>query len=244
MADYHFTLVHKPGASNRADGLSHQSDYDMGERDNEEVVVLPEHLFTNATEILTLEQQIDDAQGEREQQMNEWKEEFALDTIEGKYFYKGRLVVPDDNELKRKVLQQFHDHQLAGHPGIANTIIAVTREFWWPEVRKFATAYVQGCATCQSTKAGTTHPKPPILSVTSPEQQNPFQTISIDLITDLPISEGYNSILTVVDQGCSKAAVFLPCQKTIDTPGVAVLYAQRIFPFFGIPRRIVSDRDP
>jgi hypothetical protein len=142
MADYHFTLVHKPGASNRTDGLSRRPDYDTGERDNKEVVVLPEHLFANTTEILTLEQQIHDAQEECEQQMNEWKEEFAFNTVKGKCFYKGQLVVPNDDELKRKVLQQFHDHQLAGHPGIANTIIVVTREFWWPEVRKFATEYI------------------------------------------------------------------------------------------------------
>jgi hypothetical protein len=70
MADYHFTLVHKPGASNHADGLSCRPDYDTGERDNEEVIVLPEHLFANATEILTLEQQISDKQEECKRQMD------------------------------------------------------------------------------------------------------------------------------------------------------------------------------
>jgi transposase InsO family protein len=38
--------------------------------------------------------------------------------------------------------------------------------------------------------------------------------------------------------------VFLPCQKTIDAIGVASLYAERIFPFYGIPRRVILDRDP
>jgi hypothetical protein len=33
----------------------------------------------------------------------------------------------------------------------------------------------------------------------------------MDLIMDLPTSEGYDSILTIVDQGCSKATKFLPC---------------------------------
>jgi hypothetical protein len=68
--------------------------------------------------------------------------------------------------------------------------------------------------------------------------------IAMDLITDLPASQGYDSILTIVDHGCSKAAIFLPCQKAIDAKGVATLYAERIFPFYGIPRRIISDRDP
>jgi hypothetical protein len=151
-------------------------------------------------------------------------------------FYQGQLIVPDEEELKRQILQQYHDHLLAGHPGIANMILAVKRKFWWPEVRKFATTYVQGCATCQSTKPGTMKPKPPLLPIVANERQNPFQTISIDLITDLSSSNGFNSILTIVNHRCSKVAIFLPCQKTIDAPGVMALYAQRVFPFFGIPR--------
>ena len=66
----------------------------------------------------------------------------------------------------------------------------------------------------------------------------------MDLITDLPPSNKYDSILTIVDQGCSKAAKFIPCNKTIDGQGVAKLYLQHLFPWFGIPKRIISDRDP
>jgi hypothetical protein len=90
----------------------------------------------------------------------------------------------------------------------------------------------------------TTRPAPPAFPITTEEKQSPFQTISLDLITDLPPSRGYDSILTVVDQGCSKAAIFLPCNKNIDVLGVAKLYAERIFPFFGVPQRVISDRDP
>ena len=73
--------------------------------------------------------------------------------------------------------------------------------------------------------------------------QAPFEIISLDLIMDLPISQGYDSILTVVDHGCSKAAIFLPCHKTIDAAGVAALYSMWIFPFYGIPKRIILDQD-
>ena len=97
---------------------------------------------------------------------------------------------------------------------------------------------------CQSTKPNTVRPKLPMLPITHEQQQYPFQTIAMDLITNLPVSRGYDSILTIVDQGCTKAAVFLPCHKTINTVGVASLYAQRVFPFYGVPRRIISDRDP
>ena len=66
----------------------------------------------------------------------------------------------------------------------------------------------------------------------------------MDLITDLPKSQGFNSVLTIVDQGCSKAAKFIPCTKTIDGPGVANEYLKHLVPWFGLPKRIISDRDP
>ena len=86
-------------------------------------------------------------------------------------------------------------------------------------------------------------PKPPLMPIVATGVQAPFETISLDLITDLPTSQGYDSVLTVVDHGCSKAAIFLPCHKTIDTAGVTALYSARIFPFYGILKWIISDRD-
>jgi hypothetical protein len=87
-------------------------------------------------------------------------------------------------------------------------------------------------------------PKPPLVPITSGQVQQPFQTISLDLITDLPPSEGYNSILTVVVHGCSKVAIFLPCSKTIDAAEIVELYATQIFPHYGVPARVISDRVP
>jgi hypothetical protein len=87
MADYHFILVHKPGTSNRADAFSRRPDFDTGENDNENIVVLPDHLFANATELLSLEQQVLDAQNEHWEQMDKLSKDFAFDTIEGKQFY-------------------------------------------------------------------------------------------------------------------------------------------------------------
>jgi len=66
----------------------------------------------------------------------------------------------------------------------------------------------------------------------------------MDLITDLPKSQGFDSILTIVDQGCSKAAKFIPCTKTIDGTGVALEYLKHLVPWFGLPKQIILDRDP
>jgi hypothetical protein len=66
----------------------------------------------------------------------------------------------------------------------------------------------------------------------------------MDLITGLPKSEGYDAILTIVDHGCSRAAIFLPYHTTITGPQIAQLYLNNVYKWFGLPRKIISDRDP
>jgi hypothetical protein len=83
----------------------------------------------------------------------------------------------------------------------------------------------------------------PLYHIDTHMKQGPFQYVSMDLIMDLPPSNKHDAILTIVDQGCSKAAKFLPCKKTIDGQGVAQLYFRHLFPLFGIPKRIISDQD-
>jgi hypothetical protein len=104
---------------------------------------------------------------------------------------------------------------------------------------------MKGCAICQSTKPNTVRPKVPIYPIIAAETHvYPFQMISWDLITDLPKKGAFNSILTIVDHDCSKAALFFPCSKEVDAAGVAVIYVQQVFPHYGVPKKIILDRDP
>jgi len=66
----------------------------------------------------------------------------------------------------------------------------------------------------------------------------------MDLITGLPLRNGKDAILTIVDHGCSRAAVFLPCATNIMGPGIAQLYLEHIYQWFGLPKKMISDRDP
>jgi transposase InsO family protein len=66
----------------------------------------------------------------------------------------------------------------------------------------------------------------------------------MDLITGLPKSDGHDVILTIVDHGCSQGAIFLPCSTTITGAGIAKLYLENVFRWFGLPKKIISDRDP
>ncbi len=155
-----------------------------------------------------------------------------------------KTYLPDDPELRRQILYEIHDPPTGGHPGISNTWKLVSQHYEGPRLRQFVEQYVKGCAKCQENKVITHMKRAPLFPFDTHVEEGPFKYVSMDLITDLPLSRKYDAILTIVDQGCSKAAKFIPCNKTIDGQGVALLYLRHLFPLFGIPKRIISDRDP
>jgi transposase InsO family protein len=67
--------------------------------------------------------------------------------------------------------------------------------------------------------------------------------VAIDFITKLPVSQGYNSILTVTDHDCSKATIFIPCVEEKSGEEMAALYAKHVFAKYGLPTKIISDCD-
>ncbi|KAJ3551705.1 hypothetical protein NP233_g13027 [Leucocoprinus birnbaumii] len=69
----------------------------------------------------------------------------------------------------------------------------------------------------------------------------PFETISVDLITDLPDSLGYDAILMVVDR-FSKRLYAIPCHKSLDSLGAARLFRDHVWRHEGFPSRVISDR--
>jgi hypothetical protein len=82
-------------------------------------------------------------------------------------------------------------------------------------MNKWIADYVKGCATCQQNKINTHWVKMLLYQITMKEGTLPFKQIAMDLITSLPKHNGKDVILTIIDHGCSRAAVFLPCATTI-----------------------------
>jgi len=111
-------------------------------------------------------------------------------------------------------------------------------------MRTWITDYVAGCAICQQNKNVTHRARVPLYRIPTSDDALPFQQIALDLITGLPPNGPHDSILTIVDHGCSRAAVFLPCVTTITGPGVAQLYFNNVYQWFGLPSKVISDRDP
>jgi transposase InsO family protein len=111
-------------------------------------------------------------------------------------------------------------------------------------MRKWIAKYVEGCATCQQNKNLTHRKKTPLFRIPAHPTALPFQVVTMDLITQLPKSEGSDAILTIVDQGCTRAAIFLPCSTTITGEEVARLYTEHVYRWFGLPAKVILDWDP
>jgi hypothetical protein len=69
----------------------------------------------------------------------------------------------------------------------------------------------------------------------------PFETVALDFIIKLLVSQGYNSILMVTNQGCTKAAIFIPCNEDIMAEETATLYIKHVFAHFSLPTKVISD---
>ena len=129
-------------------------------------------------------------------------------------------------------------------PEISRMTDLVQRQYWWPQLRQNVIQYVRGCAECQCHKVNTRPTKAPLTPIFPEPKANPFEVIALDFITKLSKSQEYDSILTITDHDCSKASLFILCMKEITAEGVAKLFVQRVFRYYGLPRKIVSDRDP
>ena len=98
------------------------------------------------------------------------------------------------------------------------------------------------CLVCQKVKYD--RHKTPGLLQPLPVPNQPWESIAMDFITDLPRSPyGNDAIWTIIDR-FSKHAHFLPVRKTIKPDHMARLFLAHIFKHHGVPQSIVGDRDP
>ena len=68
------------------------------------------------------------------------------------------------------------------------------------------------------------------LSLLAVESPLPFSSILVDLITGLPNSHGFDSVMVMVDHGLMKGVIYCPCTKNIDAAEVAQLFFTHVFP--------------
>jgi len=142
LQDYWFEIKHIPGKTHTAaDFLSRPFVEDKGENDNEDVTVLPPKLFVNDNPTIRvfdidsifgeLDEAVADAQEQHLPLLKEWQKKYDTTTLSALrppygeipgWRKQGRLVVPPNLTLKRKIMFHVHDTVGPKHPTKTNTL--------------------------------------------------------------------------------------------------------------------------
>ena len=259
LSRFDFTLKHVLGSRmGKADSLSRRPDWEVGvERDNEnKTLVKPEQLEVRRmekieiivegvdllkevkqskvkdNEVVKIVEEIKQA-GVKMLRDEEWRE---VDDI----MYKERKVyIPKDDKLRAEIIRLHHDMPVGGHRGQWKTVELVTHNFWQPEVTKKVKQYVKGYDSCQGNKNLTEQPVGKLMPNSIPERS--WMHISADFITKLPLAQGYNSILVVVDR-LTKIVHFISTTEKMSAEGLTRLFRDNVWKLHGLPESIISDR--
>jgi len=100
---------------------------------------------------------------------------------------------------------------------------------------------VEGYNFYQRNKNCTEQPAGKLMPNSIPEK--PWSHILVDFITKLPLVQGYNSILVVVDR-LTKMVHFIPTTEKTSAKGLARLFRDNMWKLHGLPKSVISDRGP
>uniref|UniRef100_A0AAV1T2C2 Integrase catalytic domain-containing protein n=1 Tax=Peronospora matthiolae TaxID=2874970 RepID=A0AAV1T2C2_9STRA len=136
---------------------------------------------------------------------------------------------------------EYHDAPTGGHRGREKTYLTVSRDFYWSRRYQFVRKYIRACEVCQRVKSSP--------SLRAPLQPLPvpaecWESISMDFVFGLPKdARGNTGILVFVDR-FSKMVHLVAVPESITASGCACVFIDTIFRLHGLPRELVSDRDP
>ena len=165
----------------------------------------------------------------------DWKEE------DGIIMKDKQIYISDKEDLQLQVVKLHHDTLIAGHPGFEKTIELLQRTYFWPGMTSFVKDYINRYDRCARFKGMNQAPFVTLNLLEVPHM--PWVDVTADFMTDLPISNGYNSILVIVDW-FSKEVEFIPMTKMVTALKTAKLYLFNVWKNHRLPYSIVSNWGP
>ena len=157
----------------------------------------------------------------------------------GYWTYEDRIVVPASMQIE--IIKEHHSNVVSGHFSWSRTVDLISRQFWWPKMRKSIQSFVQSCTSCQRNKSSTQRPFGLLTPLEIPDSR--WHTVTMDWIMDLPTSSsGFNAIMVIVDK-LTKYVHLVPTTKESSSEDVARLFIAHVFQYHGLPKVLISDRD-
>ncbi|GMJ10271.1 hypothetical protein HRI_004696300 [Hibiscus trionum] len=153
---------------------------------------------------------------------------------------KGKILVGQDESLRKDLMNYFHCSPIGGHSGADVTVRRLSSIFFWKGLRKNVKSLVRECGVCQRNKGDLSHPRGLLQPLPIPDKV--WTSISMDFVEGLPKSRGNDVILVVVDR-LSKYGHFIPLSHPYTAKDVARIFLENIFKLHGMPSTIVCDRD-
>jgi hypothetical protein len=152
----------------------------------------------------------------------------------------GRILLSPTSSLLPAVLADGHSSPSGGHFGYPKTLTRISASFVWPGIRISVKSFIRECEVCQRCKHETLRPAGLLQPLPIP--QRIWTDISMDFIEGLPLSQGYNVIMVVVDR-LSKYAHFVPLKHPYTAASIAKCFLNNVMKLHGMPLSIISDRD-
>jgi hypothetical protein len=134
-------------------------------------------------------------------------DEHGYELTQGVIRFQGRVWLGANSALQTKLISAFHSSAIGGHSGVQATYQRIKKLFAWHGLKAAVEDFVKQCSICQHAKHSTAHP--PGLLQPLPIPEGAWRDITMDFVEGLPISEGSNVILVVVDR-FTKYAHFIP----------------------------------
>jgi hypothetical protein len=161
---------------------------------------------------------------------------------QGVIWFKDRIVVPKDAEVRQQILDEAHLSRYSIHPGSTKMYQDLKQHYWWTKLKIEIARYVARCDTCRRVKAVHMKTAGPLQSLHIPTWK--WEDISMDFIVGLPkTAKGFDSIWVIIDR-LTKIAHFLPVKTYYLVITYAQIYIARILSLHRIPKTTVSDRGP
>lgn len=159
---------------------------------------------------------------------------------DGVWFKKDKVCLSPNSSLIPSLLIDMHFTPVGGHFGYERTLSQLKRDFIWPGMRKSMKEFIKHCDPCQRCKYECVKLAGLLQLLLVPKKV--WLEISMDFLEGLSNSQGYNSVMVVVD--ClSKYAHFLSLQHLYTALTVAKAFVDYVMKLHGMPHSIVSDRD-